>query len=52
MGGGLEHGPVGVEAVSGPAGSKRAAAVIEMLMREVPDFPEPGMPTSQTWPAR
>ena len=29
--------------MSGPAGSRRAAAVIEMLMREVPDFPEPGI---------
>jgi adenine phosphoribosyltransferase len=44
MGGGLEHGPVGVEAVSGPAGRKDAAAtVIQTLMREVSDFPELGI---------
>ncbi|WP_319453986.1 MULTISPECIES: adenine phosphoribosyltransferase [unclassified Mycobacterium] len=43
MGRGLEHGPVGVEAVSGPSRKAAAAAVIEALMREVPDFPEPGI---------
>ena len=51
MGGGLEHGPLEAEPVSagagppatsgtGPAG---VAQVIASLLREVPDFPEPGI---------
>jgi adenine phosphoribosyltransferase len=36
----VEHGPMGVERVSD---ASTAAAVIASLMREVPDFPEPGI---------
>jgi adenine phosphoribosyltransferase len=38
MGGGLEHGPLGAGAVSSPI-----SALIASMMREVPDFPEPGI---------
>jgi adenine phosphoribosyltransferase len=40
MGCGVEHGPVGADDVSGSAD---VAEVIQSLMREVPDFPEPGI---------
>jgi adenine phosphoribosyltransferase len=44
MGCGVEHGPVGIEAVSGsPGPTDDVAAVIAALMREVADFPEPGI---------
>jgi len=44
MGCGVEHGPVGIEAVSGsPSPRDDVAAVIASLMREVPDFPELGI---------
>jgi adenine phosphoribosyltransferase len=38
MGSRLEHGPLGAEEVS-----ENVAQVIERLIREVPDFPEPGI---------
>ncbi|KAA0101105.1 adenine phosphoribosyltransferase [Mycolicibacterium sp. P1-18] len=45
MGCRVEHGPLGVVSMSEvPMGdSSQVAAVIESLMREVPDFPEPGI---------
>ena len=53
MGGGVEHGPLEAEPVSaasgtgaGPpatSGSGGVAQVISSLLREVPDFPEPGI---------
>ena len=49
MGGGLEHGPLEAEPVStgaGPpatSGTAGVAQVIASLLREVPDFPEPGV---------
>ena len=42
----MEHGPLGTESMSeGPLNGSATdvAAVIESLMREVPDFPEPGI---------
>ncbi|MDZ4267945.1 MAG: adenine phosphoribosyltransferase, partial [Mycobacterium sp.] len=41
MGGGVEHGPLEAEPVS-PSGSG-IAQIIASLLREVPDFPEPGI---------
>jgi adenine phosphoribosyltransferase len=42
----MEHGPLGVDPMiddGEPGGSPPVAAVIGALMREVPDFPEPGI---------
>ncbi|ULE32828.1 adenine phosphoribosyltransferase [Mycobacterium sp. IDR2000157661] len=41
MGRGMEHGPLGAGAVS--AGDSDISALIASMMREVPDFPEPGI---------
>ncbi|TPG31729.1 adenine phosphoribosyltransferase [Mycobacterium hodleri] len=45
MGSRVEHGPLGADPMSDPDRGERSdvAAVIESLMREVPDFPEPGI---------
>jgi adenine phosphoribosyltransferase len=56
MGRGVEHGPLGIGPVSSGAGRDRTghdisdisdnsdiAKLVESLMREVPDFPEPGI---------
>ena len=42
MGSGLEHGSLEAEPVSGEPGTD-ISEVIRSLMREVPDFPEPGV---------
>ncbi|KUH66801.1 adenine phosphoribosyltransferase [Mycolicibacterium novocastrense] len=41
MGRGLEHGPLGVGPVS--SGGEDISTLIARMMREVPDFPEPGV---------
>ncbi|MCV7135917.1 adenine phosphoribosyltransferase [Mycobacterium hodleri] len=42
MGCGVEHGPLGADPMSDSSGGD-VAAVIQSLMRQVPDFPEPGI---------
>lgn len=41
MGRGMEHGPLGVGPLS--AGGEDISTLIARMMREVPDFPEPGV---------
>jgi adenine phosphoribosyltransferase len=43
MGCGVEHGPLGAGTVSEHTGNPDISRLIESLMREVPDFPEPGI---------
>jgi adenine phosphoribosyltransferase len=43
MGRGVEYGPLGAEPVSDAAGNPEISRLIASRMREVPDFPEPGV---------
>ncbi len=43
MGRGVEHGSLGAVPVSDPTGDADISRLIASLMREVPDFPEPGI---------
>ena len=43
LGRGLEHGPMGADAVTGVGGTAPVADLIASLTREVADFPKPGV---------
>src|SRR6478609_2490672 len=43
MGCGMEHGPLGAGPVSASDAGADIAALVASLMRDVPDFPEPGV---------